>query len=80
MHDKMMNALGSNADETWARKMIDHHRGSIKAGQILVSSGRDPQVQQIARNSATKQHKEISKRDGYRKSSDLLPVASRAVA
>ena len=30
MHDRMMGAVGANADETWVRKMIEHHRGAIE--------------------------------------------------
>lgn len=44
MHERMMRAGGSNADETFARKMIEHHRGAIEMSQILATRGSDRQL------------------------------------
>lgn len=60
MHGRMMSALGANADETWARKMIEHHRGVIETGQILISKGSDAQLKAMARKSMAEQRKEIN--------------------
>lgn len=60
MHQRMMSAAGANADETWARKMIEHHRGAIETGQILMARGRDARLKQMARRSMAEQQKEIN--------------------
>lgn len=59
MHQRMMPAMGSSPDETWARKMIEHHRGAVETGNILLSRGSDPQLQAMARKSIAEQQKEI---------------------
>jgi uncharacterized protein (DUF305 family) len=59
MHQRMMQAMGSNPDETWARKMIEHHRGAIETGNILLSKGSDQQLKAMARKSIAEQQKEI---------------------
>lgn len=59
MHQRMMPAMGSNPDETWARKMIEHHRGAIETGNILLSKGSDQQLKAMARKSIAAQQKEI---------------------
>lgn len=59
MHQRMMQAKGANPDETWARKMIEHHRGAIETGNILLSRGSDQQLKAMARKSMAEQQKEI---------------------
>jgi uncharacterized protein (DUF305 family) len=59
MHQRMMRAKGANPDETWARKMIEHHRGAIETGNILLSRGSDQQLKAMARKSMAEQQKEI---------------------
>jgi uncharacterized protein (DUF305 family) len=59
MHQRMMQAMGSNPDETWARKMIEHHRGAIETGNVLLSKGSDQQLKAMARKSMAEQQKEI---------------------
>jgi len=41
MHEKMMGAIGSDASETWVRKMIEHHRGGVEMSQIVLRGTRD---------------------------------------
>ena len=59
MHKRMMQAMGSNPDETWARKMIEHHRGAIETGNILLANGSDQQLKAMARKSIAEQQKEV---------------------
>lgn len=59
MHDQMMAATGTNASETWARKMITHHQGAIDMSQILVDQGGDPEVVAAARRTIEMQRREI---------------------
>ena len=59
MHERMMAATGGNASETWARKMIEHHRGAVQMSQLLIDQGGDPQMVQMARATIEKQQAEI---------------------
>lgn len=60
MHQRMMPAVGANPDETWARKMIEHHKGAIETAQILLSRGADRRLKDMARRSMAEQQKEVS--------------------
>jgi uncharacterized protein (DUF305 family) len=60
MHERMMAATGTNASETWVRKMIEHHRGAVEMSQVLISGGGDPAYVQMARAGAEKQQREIA--------------------
>lgn len=59
MHQKMMKAEGQSPDETFVRKMIEHHRGGIEAGEILLQEGSDEQLKKKVRESMQHQEKEI---------------------
>jgi uncharacterized protein (DUF305 family) len=59
MHERMTAAAGTNASETWVRKMIEHHRGAVQMSQILINQGGDPGFVQMARTGAEKQQREI---------------------
>lgn len=59
MNERMMAAVGANASETWARKMIEHHRGAIAMSQILIDQGGDQRFVEMARETITKQQREI---------------------
>lgn len=60
MHDQMMAAaMGTNAADTWARKMITHHQGAIDMSQILIDQGGDPEVVAAARRTIEMQRREI---------------------
>ena len=60
MHERMMAAQGANADETWIRKMIEHHRGAIEMSNIQVARGANAQVKAEARRTAASQQREIN--------------------
>src|SRR3546814_17785059 len=60
MMEQMAAAQGANPAETWARKMIEHHRGAIAMTEILEAQGGDPQVLEKARMTAEKQRREIT--------------------
>jgi uncharacterized protein (DUF305 family) len=60
MHERMMAATGANASETWALKMVEHHRGAIAMSQLLIDQGGDPQMVQMARQTVEKQQREVA--------------------
>ena len=65
MHQKMMGAIGTDASETWVRKMIEHHRGAIETSQIAVAKAGDPMVKQMAQKTAAMLEKEIAELQGW---------------
>ena len=60
MNERMMAAVGSNASETWTRKMIEHHRGAIAMSQVLIDQGGDPEFVRMASEGSAKQQREIT--------------------
>lgn len=65
MHRKMTSAVGTDATETWVRKMIEHHRGAIAMSHIVLSQTRDAGVRQMATKSSAQQQREIGELQGW---------------
>lgn len=65
MHHAMMNAVGSDAAETWVRKMIEHHRGAIEMSQIVLRETRDPKVRTMATKAMAEQRRGITELQGW---------------
>jgi uncharacterized protein (DUF305 family) len=59
MHERMMAVVGANASETWAGKMIEHHRGAVAMSQVLIDRGGEQRFVQMARTTIEKQQREI---------------------
>jgi hypothetical protein len=59
MHKKMMEAEGGSVDETFARKMIEHHQGGIETSEILIREGSDPELKSMAEKTMEHQRMEI---------------------
>ena len=59
MNERMMAAVGANASETWAKKMIEHHRGAIAMSQILIDQGGEQRFVEMARQTIEKQQREV---------------------
>ncbi len=59
MKDAMATAVGTNAADTWVKKMIEHHRGAVEMSQILLNQGITGHVADMARQTIDKQGKEI---------------------
>lgn len=68
MHERMMAAMGSDATETWVRKMIEHHRGGIETSQIVLRETRDAKVRQMATKTITDQNREIGELEAWLRS------------
>ena len=58
MQSAMAAAAGASAQETWVRKMIEHHRGAIEMSEALISLGGDPNVLQKARTTIEEQRRD----------------------
>lgn len=59
MHHKMMNAEGGSVDETFVKKMIEHHRGAIDMGEIALQHGSDQELKSMIQKSTAQQEQEI---------------------
>lgn len=57
MHTAMMNAKGSSADVTFARKMLAHHQGAIDMAQIEIKYGADAEAKRMAKQMIAEQSK-----------------------
>lgn len=60
MHMAMMHATGTDADETYVRKMIEHHRGAIAMSRLVLASSKDARVQRLANQDVTAQTRDIA--------------------
>ena len=60
MHDKMMAAKGTDAAETWTRKMIEHHKGALTMSEVALKETDDAMVRQMAQKTIDMQTKEIA--------------------
>ena len=59
MHHKMM-VVGADASETWARQMIEHHRGAIAMSKIAVTNAKDKAVRTMAQKDIAMQEKDVA--------------------
>ena len=59
MHHKMM-VTGADSSETWARQMIEHHRGAIAMSKIALARASDKEVRTMAQKVVAMQEKEVS--------------------
>ena len=59
MHHKMM-VVGANASETWARQMIEHHRGAIAMSRIAVAQAGDKELRTMAQKVVNMQVREVA--------------------
>lgn len=61
MHEAMIAAKGANVSDTWALKMIEHHRGAITMSEILLAQDPDSRFADDARAVIRDQTAEIRK-------------------
>lgn len=60
MHQRMMQAAGADVQETYALKMIEHHRGAIEMSQVVLQHNPDPELRAMAEETITGQGQEIT--------------------
>lgn len=60
MNDKMMAAVGSDAGQNWAKKMIEHHGGAIAMSRIMLDQNPSADVAKMARDSIDNNEKDIA--------------------
>ena len=60
MDQAMMAAVGVNAQDSWVRKMIQHHRGAVEMSRIVLTQNPTAEVAKMAQMTIDMQGKEIS--------------------
>ena len=60
MDSKMMAAVGSDAGQTWAVKMIEHHQGAVDMARIGLKQGLRPDVAKMAQETIDKNSADIA--------------------
>jgi len=60
MNERMMAAVGTDAGDSWARKMIEHHQGAVEMSQIVLRQNPTADVAEMARMTIEKQRKDIA--------------------
>ncbi len=73
MHMKMMSAKGTDAAETYNRKMIEHHRGALAMSQVALAQTRDPRTRATAQKIIAMQTKEIADLQDWLRSNNKRP-------
>ena len=59
MNEKMMAAVGADAGDSWAKKMIEHHQGAIDMARIVLDQNPTADVAKMAQDNIDKQQKDI---------------------
>lgn len=59
MNERMMAAVGADAGDSWAKKMVAHHQGAIDMSELVLQQSPTPDVAEMARMTIAKQRKEI---------------------
>lgn len=84
MHNRMMAASGAAVDETWMRKMIEHHRGGIEMSDIVLAQGPTAEVRAKAQKTRSDQQSEVGDLEKMLRGEDpspepaATPAASKA--
>ena len=60
MDQAMTAAVGVNAQDSWVRKMIEHHKGAIEMSRILLAQGVTGHVADMAQQTIDKQTAEVA--------------------
>lgn len=60
MHQGMMQAAGADVQETYALKMIEHHRGAVEMSQVVLRENPDPRLRAMAEKTITDQQREMT--------------------
>lgn len=60
MNEKILIAVGANAGDSWARKMIEHHRGAIEISRQTLGLGAEIHIKEMARRIIDEQATEIA--------------------
>ena len=59
MHERMMAAGGGDLQQSWARKMIEHHRGGVEMSEAVLRDAKDAEIRRMAQKTADAQRKDI---------------------
>ena len=60
MNERMMAAIGSDAGQNWAKKMIAHHQGAVDMSRIVLEQNPTADVAKMARETIAKNENHVS--------------------
>jgi uncharacterized protein (DUF305 family) len=60
MHRDMMQATGADVQETYARKMVAHHRGAVEMSEVVLRENPDAELRAMAEKTIADQTREIA--------------------
>ena len=60
MNEAMMAAVGSDAGDSWAKKMIAHHQGAIDMSRLMLEHNPPADVAKMARETIDKNERDIA--------------------
>ena len=66
MHERMMAATGTNVDQAYIAKMIEHQRGAVAMAEVALKESRDPEVRRMAQAVIDAQTREIAEMQAWR--------------
>lgn len=58
MSERMMAAVGSDAGQSWGKKMIEHHQGAIDMSRIVLDQNPTAEVATMARDAIAKNERD----------------------
>ena len=67
MNNDMLAAVGTDAGDSWVRKMIVHHQGAIDMSKVMLQQNPSEQVRMMAQQTIDKQTAEIADLEKLRK-------------
>ncbi len=80
MHERMMAATGATVDETWMRKMIEHHRGAIAMSDVVLTQNPPTPIRAMAQKIRADQTKEIAHLEAMLSGQNPMAVAPAPAA
>ena len=76
MNEKMMAAVSSSPEHTWAMKMLAHHQGAIDMSQALLAKSPHGPMQKMAQKTIDDQTKDIAELQKWLQSHKASPGAN----
>lgn len=77
MHEQMAAAVGVDAADTWARKMIAHHQGAVDMSREVLALDSTPGVRRMAQMTIDNQSREIEELRGLVREGAPSPASAQ---
>ncbi|WP_093255611.1 DUF305 domain-containing protein [Pseudomonas sp. Snoq117.2] len=60
MDQGMMRSMSADPSATWARMMVEHHKGAIEMSNVVLKYTSDPVIREMAERNIAEQNKSIN--------------------